>query len=411
MSDESRFVPGAVRISPASNSFLFSFATGHLANDWAPAAVWLLAPAVAIAFDLSPAELGLLLTIHSAGAALAYVPAGLLADRVSNRGRLLVYTFWWVAAGYVLASFASDFWTLAILLAIAGLGDAAWHPIATGVLVQQSPKRRAHALGVHAMGGTLAEVLAPLSVGYLLAFVDWQTALRLSVTPPVLMGIAFVFVARRIPVSPQRGITRTDLASLWRVWRHPTGLRMVAMISTYNMALMGLLSMTPLFLQREHGYSTFAAGVVFSVMLLVGALVQPVVGRFSDRVGRKPVVVFGAAAAAVTTFVAFAVSKHAIAVVPALVVSTALLVGIRAAILAAAVEFVGQRESTTLGLVFALMDGVGALGALLAGLVGSVSLHYVFPLAGALAICALAVATQMRFLASGSAAHPGGAAQ
>ena len=138
---------------------------------------------------------------------------------------------------------------------------------------------------------------------------------------------------------------------------------------------------------------------------------QPVVGRFSDRVGRKPVVVFGAAAAAVTTFVAFAVSKHAIAVVPALVVSTALLVGIRAAILAAAVEFVGQRESTTLGLVFALMDGVGALGALLAGLVGSVSLHYVFPLAGALAICALAVATQMRFLASGSAAHPGAAAQ
>ena len=94
-----------------------------------------------------------------------------------------------------------------------------------------------------------------------------------------------------------------------------------------------------------------------------------------------------------------------------LVVSTALLVGIRAAILAAAVEFVGQRESTTLGLVFALMDGVGALGALLAGLVGSVSLHYVFPLAGALAICALAVATQMRFLASGSAAHPGAAAQ
>ena len=241
MSDESRFVPGAVRTRPASNSFLFSFATGHLANDWAPAAVWLLAPAVAIAFDLSPAELGLLLTIHSVGAALAYVPAGLLADRVSNRGRLLVYTFWWVAAGYVLASFASDFWTLAILLAIAGMGDAAWHPIATGVLVQQSPKRRAHALGVHAMGGTLAEVLAPLSVGYLLAFVDWQTALRLSVTPPVLMGIAFVFVARRIPVSPQRGITRTDLASLWRVWRHPTGLRMVAMISTYNMALMGLL--------------------------------------------------------------------------------------------------------------------------------------------------------------------------
>lgn len=387
-----------MRASPPSTFFLVSFATGHLANDWAPAAIWLLAPAFAVAFDLSPAELGLLLTIHSVGAALAYVPAGLLADRVSDRGRLLLFTFWWVGAGYLLASLANDYWTLAILLALAGLGDAAWHPIATGVLVQQLPRRRAHALGVHAMGGTLAEVLAPLSVGSLLAFVDWQTALRVSAVPALLMGAVFIFVARRIPLSTERRITGTDLVALWRIWRHPSGLRMVAMISTYNMALFALLSMTPLFLLREHAYSTLAAGGVFSVMLLVGALVQPLVGRVSDRVGRKPVVVVGASLAAVAVLLAFAVSKYPMAFVPALVVSTALLVGIRAAILAAAVEFVGQRESTTLGLVFALMDGVGALGAVLAGAVGSVSLHYVFALTGALAICSLTFAARMQFV-------------
>jgi len=96
-----------MRASPPSTFFLVSFATGHLANDWAPAAIWLLAPAFAVAFDLSPAELGLLLTIHSVGAALAYVPAGLLADRLSDRGRLLLFTFWWVGAGYLLASLAN----------------------------------------------------------------------------------------------------------------------------------------------------------------------------------------------------------------------------------------------------------------------------------------------------------------
>ena len=51
-------------------------ALGHLTNDWAPGAVWLLAPAIGLSFDLQPSQIGLLITVHSAGAALAYLPAG-----------------------------------------------------------------------------------------------------------------------------------------------------------------------------------------------------------------------------------------------------------------------------------------------------------------------------------------------
>ena len=54
---------------------------GHLSNDWASAAIWLLAPAIGLALELRPSEIGLLLTIHSIGASLAYFPAGILADQ------------------------------------------------------------------------------------------------------------------------------------------------------------------------------------------------------------------------------------------------------------------------------------------------------------------------------------------
>ena len=96
--------------------------------------------------------------------------------------------------GYLLASFAGDFWVLALLLAIAGMGDAAWHPMATGVLVQHFPGRRGEALGVHAMGGTLAEVVGPLTAGFLLGFLDWRGALQVSVVPTLLMGIGFIWM-------------------------------------------------------------------------------------------------------------------------------------------------------------------------------------------------------------------------
>ena len=95
---------------------------------------------------LSPAEIGLLFMIHNLGASVAYLPAGMMADHVANRGILLAATFFWVCLGYLAASFADSFWTFALLIAVAGMGDAAWHPIATGVLAQIHKARRAYAL-------------------------------------------------------------------------------------------------------------------------------------------------------------------------------------------------------------------------------------------------------------------------
>ncbi|MEQ9257814.1 MAG: MFS transporter, partial [Roseovarius sp.] len=206
-------------------TFLTWFALGHLANDWPIAALWLIVPTAGIALNLSPIEVGLLFTIFNVGGALAYLPAGLLSDYVSDRGRLLVATFWWVAFGYALAAMAPGYWSLACLLAIAGMGNAAWHPIAACVLTQESKTRRAEALGIHALGGSFAEVLAPLSVGFLLAYVDWRDALLISVLPTAVLGVCFFWVARSIPRIERRAISKRDFINLKEKWHGHDGLR------------------------------------------------------------------------------------------------------------------------------------------------------------------------------------------
>ena len=393
--------PGAAEDTRRDGSLLVPFALGHLANDWAPCAIWLIVPAVAAAMGFSPAEVGLLFAIHGVGSALAYMPAGLLADRVANRGRLLALTFWWVSIGYLAASFAPGFWSLALLLAVAGMGNAAWHPIATGVLTQQMPGRRAQALGIHAVGGSLAEVLAPLCVGFLLTYVDWRGALQVSVIPTVLMGIVFLRIAKRVPPAAHGSITRADLRLLWRAWRRPAGLVLVAMMGLYNMAGIALLAMTPLFLMTVHGLSPAVTGVAFSLMVLVGALAQPFIGRLSDRVGRRPVFIVGNMVAA------FGAAGIALAPGPGLaiagiVVTATVLVGIRSAVLAAAIDFSGRRESTTLGFAFAAMDGIGAIGAVAAGAVGNIDLHYSYMLGAGLSALAAGIALCAPFAMSSS---------
>ena len=371
---------------------------GHLSNDWLPAAIWLLAPAIGLAFDLKPSEVGLLLAIHSIGASLAYFPAGVLADRTRLQGRLLLGTFWWVALGYLLASTAPSFWSLAILLAIGGMGDAAWHPIATGILVRQMPKQRGQALGVHAVGGTLAEVLSPLLVGFLLAFLDWRVVLQISVIPAALMGIAFLFIARRIPSRhASTAISRADLSAFITQWRSRTGLFLIAGIATYNMALIALMTMSPLFMQRELGFNSAQTGMAFAAAMLMGSIGQPIVGRLSDRRGRFGIFAVGSVVAAGLAG-AVVLFDAPVLIISLLTMAMAVLVTIRSGVLAMAVDHASKHEATALGFVFVVLDGVGALGAVLAGLVGDFSLVASFGLAGGLSLLAVGFIATARLI-------------
>lgn len=380
------------------------FALGHFANDWPICSLWLVVPTAGIAMGLSPAQVGLLFTIVSVGGALAYLPAGILADHVADRGRLLFATFCWVSVGYCLAAAAPGFWSLALLLAVAGMGDAAWHPIATGILTRENKGRRAEVLGIHAIGGSLAEVLSPLAVGFLLAYVEWRTALVLSVLPTVLIGVCFIWVARAVPHVQKKSIRKQDILELLDVWREDSGPQIALMICLYNMALMALLSMIPLYLAREHGFGPSAAGIAFSTMLIFGALAQPWAGKLSDHVGRRPVVVCGnlmaALACAVLIFEPFLWLM-----VAAMIVAVASMSAIRAAILASAIDYTDKSEGTTLGLAFVLMDGVGALGAVLAGIAAGASWALMFALAGSFSLAAATLAFVTTFGRSRTRPH------
>ncbi|MEE8518391.1 MAG: MFS transporter [Dehalococcoidia bacterium] len=371
--------------------YLIAFPVGHFSVDTPGGALWLLAPAIGVAWDLSPAQIGFLITAHNLGGGLAYLPFGIVGDRFSKRGPLLVMALVWVAFGYLAASLAPSYWVLVVLLPVAAWGSAAWHPMATGTMVQRMPKQRALALGVHLTGGIMAEVIAPLSAGFLLNVMDWRTVLQISVVPAGIMSVSFLYLSRFVEPSSETAITRRDLLEVLEVWRHPPGIAMFVMGITYNMSFIALLAMLPLFLQDHHGYSTSEAGIVFAVALLAGGVAAPVMGRYSDDIGRKrllvgSMVVVGGA----TALIAF--SGAAFPLILGAVIAGSLLVGARPVLLAAAVDMAGKRESTSLGLIYAVMDGVGALGGLLAGLAGSGDLRYAMVFAAAMALLTAVIA-------------------
>ncbi|MDE0240408.1 MAG: MFS transporter [bacterium] len=358
-----------------------------MAVDWPHGALWILIPAIGIAMDLSPSDLGLMVSLTAIGGALSLIPAGMLSDHTRRRGTLFVSTFVWIVVGYSLASMAPDFWSLTLLLAVAGMGSSAWHPLATGTLTQILPAQRARVLGIHAMGGTLAEVFAPVLTGALLVYVDWRQGLLLAVVPAVALGFVFLALRGRLTVPVASDARMVDLKDLAKRWLSRVGLLLVAMISIYNMAIMAVLAMATLFIVNDLGLSEFWAGIAFAAMILAGAVLQPVMGHLSDTLGRRRIFAFSLLAAAPFGFLMPLVEAPWLALA-FLIIMIGAFYGVRSVVLASALDFAGKREGTTLALAFVLMDGVGALGAFLGGYVGDFDLAYAFVLASVFAVVA-----------------------
>jgi MFS transporter, FSR family, fosmidomycin resistance protein len=372
-------------------NLLAAFSLGHCANDMVPIGMYILIPAFGTAMGLSAAEIGLLFMIHSLGGSIAFVPAGMLADHIANRSIILAATFFWVGFGYLAASFSDGFWPFAFLIAIAAMGDAAWHPVATGVLAQVHKARRAYALGVHAIGGHLAEVIALPVAGLVLAMWDWRVAIQVLVVPTFLVGLLFILIRRKVPRHVNSRPTRADLAEIWGVWTTRAGLRMIGIFITYNMGLFATLTMTPLYLSQNHGFSWLHTALAMAVMMLLRALAQPGTGKLSDNIGRRPLIIAGNGLAAGAAFLAW-LSSDIVFTLIALGIALMVLVAIRAVLLAAAVDHAGSREGTSLGLAFACMDGFAASAAVLAGWVGQNDLSNAFLLASGFSLAAVILA-------------------
>ena len=268
--------------------------------------------------------------------------AGSLSDRLGARR-----AFGSGLAVFILASVACGLApALGFLVAVRfvqGAAAAAMMP-ASMALIRQAfpdPKTRGRAIGVWAMGGSVASSSGPV-LGGVLTLVDWRLIFFLNVPAG---AVALLLLARTQPSQPRvvpfdvigqitgvlamSGLTFgaieagshgfTDpaviaaftvavlaLAGFVRaeqVVAHPMmplqlfRSRTVAITVASGFAFMvgyyGLPFVISLFLQQHRGLTALQTGVVFLPMMLIGLVLTPVSARLGERLGRKTLIVAG----------------------------------------------------------------------------------------------------------------------
>jgi MFS family permease len=151
------------------------------------------------------------------------------------------------------------------------------------------------------------------------------------------------------------------------------------------------MSMAPLYLEEARQFSSVLTGVAFAAFVVAGAVAAPVIGRISDRAGRKRVALLGLFGGGVCTWLV-TVAPGAPGVFFFLMATGALSLSVRVVLMAMALEIVGSREATVLGFISAIGEGLGAIGAAVAGIAAERSLATALVFSAALSLASGLVA-------------------
>lgn len=144
-------------------------------------------PWLKVAFDLSYAELGLLMTVFFIVSGVGQALAGFIVDRVGARTVLFCGIALLCIAALVLAS-AQHYAMLLAGSMLAGLGNSVFHPADFTLLNKRvSAPRLSHAFSVHGIAGSLGWAAAPLFLAPIAGLAGWRSALLAAACIPFFL--------------------------------------------------------------------------------------------------------------------------------------------------------------------------------------------------------------------------------
>jgi len=328
---------------------------------------------------------------------LAMITMGLIFSTVSSFGIALSFNYWMMVAFF----------------ALLGVGLSFYHPAGLSYISKIfGPKNRGKALGLNGVGGDLGLVVSPVVTVAIAQGLGWRTAyMTWGVVGLVLVVFALFLFGSRV-LRPTRNGTaiggtdggddgpapngrprlqgRLDMTSMVVVEEvGPTskkaywaGMRVILTASVIivltitifrGLLFHGVLEPLPTFLNQEKGLTVLDAGVLISIMYILGAIGEPIGGWVKDRSGaRNPLIVFSLVCSG-------AVALLVVSTDPYLTISAMMLFGFAMFMMMSVVNTLvadvtpPEVRATFYGVSFFTRDGIGFLAPLMVGAIADAS--------------------------------------
>ncbi|MEO6041076.1 MAG: MFS transporter [Croceibacterium sp.] len=277
---------------------LLTLANGVVAFDRLTVAF--LAPYIVTDLGLTNTQVGWLAGALSGAIALSSFFGGRLADRTGRRKTILILCTLLFSLGSGAGGLALTFGVLLAARFGLGIAEGPMVPIGQTVIAEISqPERRGLNMGFMQMVGAfgLAGFLGPIVATQLAASHGWRTAMFLSIVPGLVLAALLALFMRpdrrsAHETGPQDSAW-TALTGLLRVPNMRIALAIAGCITAWLVLQNTFLT---LFLTQVKGLAPTTAGWVISMGGIAGIVGGIGLPFLSDRVGRKPVMLWASLA-------------------------------------------------------------------------------------------------------------------
>jgi MFS family permease len=197
--------------------------------------------------------------------------------------------------------FSHTYWMMLGCATLVGIGNNLWHPTAIPWLANRFPDRKGLVMAFHGMGGNFGDAAAPLAVGALLTLYSWRHVVLMNVIPGIMMSAFILIYIGRIQgadadagvaeekPAPMSGAER--LRSLAVLLKNRALLTLAAGSAFRSMTQGALLTLLPVYLARDMGYSSLWIGGCMFALQAAGFIAAPIAGHLSDTVGRRQIII------------------------------------------------------------------------------------------------------------------------
>lgn len=271
---------------------------GHAGTHWIVATFYLILPFVAKDLGLSYSEVGFLVAVLHFSSASANFGSGLVVDVTGRKVIFLLLSLLIGGTAFSVFAMGPAFPVLILTVVFIGGSTNLWHPAAISFLTELYPNRKGYALSLHVLGASLADSLAPLVAGILIATIAWRGTATMGTIPAFLSALLIASLLLRrdgASTSRERRVSgfRDYLSGLKELVSNRAILSLCLMSGFRNMTINGLYVFLPLYLADVMRISPVWMGAAMTA-LQVGAIVgTPIAGVASDRMSRRTIMMAG----------------------------------------------------------------------------------------------------------------------
>jgi FSR family fosmidomycin resistance protein-like MFS transporter len=335
-----------------------------------------LIPQIYITLGLVPIQAGLLDAVRQLSGGATSMAGGFFVDMFQHRrAHILAFSMSLIAIGYFLVSIAPTYGLILAALALASAGTALWHPPALGLLAQRFPQKRGLFISLHRSTGNIGDWLGPLIVGGLLAVVGWRWIVGGGTPVLLLFAVVIFFLLRNVGGPKVEGVDyrakfRTQIRDMRESFRG-TGMWWIFTVSAVRgMGDRSLLWVIPLYLSDQLELSSFWVGFHVALLAAPGIFAGPMFGALSDKIGRKPIIIFIMASAVIfpTTM---ALGGDGPGMTISVLMFGVFLFSVNSLTQAAAIDVASGKglEGTFIGLMWGCNAFFGAMASVIAGVI------------------------------------------